>query len=259
MENNKFENKKLTKDNICVLLDFDRTITSCNSFDSWTIAGLATEKECIKHINDLYEMYRPIEMDYNIAVDEKNKKMEEWYNSCMKLYYKYNFNRNKLKEIIEQNHLIFRDGAKEFLEFLYKRKIPVVILSAGVGSVIEEFLKYKNCYYKNILLISNKFIYDNNGNAIKLENSLIHTMNKTSNGNLTGMWKLEFSKRPYRILIGDTIEDINMVSKEELSKTLKIAFLDDNKENLQKYRQKFDVVLTDENANFNKIIDIIDI
>ena len=175
----------------------------------------------------------------------------------MNLYYKYHLNKDKLKKVVKNSNIVFRKGAKEFLKYTYENNIPVVILSAGVGSVIKEFLKEKKCFFDNIFLISNTFIYNENGNAYGLENSLIHTMNKTVEGHLVGMWKEEFNKRQYRLLFGDTIEDINMTPKKDIEKTIKIGFLDQELENLQVYKEKFDIVLTKENATFDNVRKII--
>ena len=246
----------LTKENMCVLMDFDKTITNFNSLDSWAIAGMTAKEGCEQEINKLYEKYRPIEMDYSISYEEKNKQMEIWYNSCMNLYYKYKFNKEKLKDVVEIANLNFRKGAKEFLQYMYENKIPVVILSAGIGSVIKEFLNKENCFFDNILLISNNFIFDEDGNALKLENSLIHTMNKCINGKLKGMWKEKFKKREYRLLLGDTIEDIEMT--DNTKKTFKIAFLD-KLENIDVYKKEFDIILTKEDATFDEVRKIINI
>ena len=259
MEFIKEENIKLTNKNMCVLLDFDKTITTFDSLDSWDVAGMAADVGCGKEINKLYEKYRPIETDYNISYEEKNKQMEIWYNSCMNLYYKYHLNKYKLKEVVKNSKLIFRKGAKEFLKYTYENNIPVIILSAGVGSVIKEFLKENSCFFDNIFLISNTFLYDENGNAFKLENSLIHTMNKTVEGHLKGKRKEEFDKRPYRLLFGDTIEDINMTLKKDLEKTIKVGFLDEESENLSAYRENFDIVLTKKDATFDNARKIIKI
>ena len=246
----------LTKENMCVLMDFDKTTTSFDSLDSWAIAGMTAKEGCEQEINKLYEKYRPIEMDYSISYEEKNKQMEIWYNSCMNLYYKYKFNKEKLKDVVEIANLNFRKGAKEFLQYMYENKIPVVILSAGIGSVIKEFLNKENCFFDNILLISNNFIFDEDGNALKLENSLIHTMNKCINGKLKGMWKEEFKKREYRLLLGDTIEDIEMT--DNTKKTFKIAFLD-KLENIDVYKKEFDIIFTGEDATFDEVRKIINI
>ena len=164
-----------------------------------------------------------------------------------------------MQEAVKNSDLIFRKGAKELLEYTYENNIPVIILSAGVGSVIKEFLKEKKCYFENIFLISNTFIYDEDGNAFKLENYLIHTMNKTVEGHLKGKRREEYEKRPYRLLFGDTIEDINMTPKKDLEKTIKVGFLDEALENLNKYQEKFDIVLTKEDATFDEARKIIKI
>ena len=57
---------KLTKENMCILIDFDKTITSFDSLDSWAIAGMTAKKGCSIEIDKLYEKYRPIETNYNI-------------------------------------------------------------------------------------------------------------------------------------------------------------------------------------------------
>ncbi len=255
----KIENIKLTKENMYVLLDFDRTITSYESLDSWSIASMAADKGCQTEVDKLYDKYRPIEMEYNIPYEEKYKKMEEWYNSCMNLYYKYHLNKHKLKEAVKNGSLIFRKGAEEFLEYTYENHIPVIILSAGIGSVIKEFLKENNCFFDNIFLISNTFIYNENRDAYKLENYLIHTMNKTVEGHLRGERREKFDKRPYKLLFGDTIEDINMTPKKDLDKTIKVGFLDEELENLSAYKENFDIVLTKEDATFDKARKIVKI
>ena len=255
----RLKNIKLTKENMCVLLDFDKTLTSYESLDSWAVAGMAADEGCEAEVNKLYDKYRPIEMDYNISYEEKYKAMEEWYNSCMNLYYKYHLNKYKLQKAVKDSGLIFREGAKEFLEYTYENSIPVIILSAGIGSVIKEFLKEEKCYFENIFLISNTFLYDEDGNAFKLENYLIHTMNKTVEEHLKGKRKEEFEKRSYKLLFGDTIEDINMTPKKDLEKTIKVGFLDEALENLSAYQENFDIVLTKEDATFDKVRKIIKI
>ncbi len=255
----KIENIKLTKENMCVLIDFDRTITSYESLDSWDVAGMAADEGCKQEVSNLYNKYRPIEIDYNISYEEKYRQMEIWYNSCMNLYYKYHLNEHKLKELMKNSGLVFRKGAREFLQYTFENDIPVIILSAGVGSVIKEFLKENKCLFDNIFLITNTFLYDENGNAFKLENPLIHTMNKTVEGHLKGKRKEEFNKRNYKLLFGDTVEDIDMTPKKELDQTIKVGFLDEEMENLSKYRENFDIVLTNEDATFDNVRKIIKI
>ena len=68
---------------------------------------------------------------------------------------------------------------KNFFEAMYKNNIPVIILSAGIGNVIEGFLKENNCYFDNMKIISNFINFDNNGNINKFDGKIITSMNKT--------------------------------------------------------------------------------
>ena len=247
--------QKMNKDNICVFMDYDKTITSSESEDSWatTANKKAMGKEISNDLNKFYEKYGPIELDYTIDMKEKEKYMLEWYTKSMNLYYTYHLTKEKLKECIHNSHLELRNGAKDFLNRLYYRNIPVVIFSAGIGNVIEQFLKGKECYYNNITIIGNFIKFDENGDMIKFSDNIIHTLNK--NIDKLGDLKVKeiINEKEYRIAIGDLVEDIHMMGEYPEEKSLKIGFLNKNvTENLEVYKKNFDIVLTEDN-NFYDI------
>ena len=247
---NKF---KLNKNNAYILIDFDKTITCCEGDDSWAAVAnpKIVGKEIKNDIDKLYEKYRPIEMDYNISKQEKLKQMEIWYSECMNLYYNYKLTKNKIEESIKSSNIKFRKGVKDLLISLHKQNIPVIILSAGIGNTIEQFLKTNNCYFDDTMYIISNFIeFDRKGNVKKFDNSkIIHSLNKTINGHLPNESKKKIKNKKYKILVGDLIEDIKMVDKDDLNKTLTIGILTkemENEENLRLYNAKFNIVLTDE-------------
>lgn len=254
VNNEKIEKIKLNKDNFYVAIDFDRTITARESCDSWDASGNILGKGFKEKTYLLVEKYAPIELDYNISFKEKNKAMEEWYYETFRLYYEYHLTAEKLKESINSSNLIFRTGAKEFLENMYKINVPVVILSAGIGNVIEQFLQKNSCYYDNIYIISNFILFNESGNIKEYEGKLIHTLNKTMEGKLTHQFIEKIKNREYRLLLGDFIEDKKMVPSEEWEKTISIGFLDKNiQENLEVYTKNFDIVLTGNDATFENV------
>ena len=247
--------QKVNKDNICVFIDYDKTITSSESEDSWATSAnkKAMGQEIANDLNKLYEKYAPIELDYTIDMKEKEKYMLEWYTKSMNLYYTYHLTKEKLKNCVSNSYLKLREGAKDFLSKLYENQIPVIIFSAGIGNVIEQFLKEKNCYYNNITIISNFIKFDENGNMIKFSADMIHTLNK----NIDKLGDLKVKERiktkEYRIVIGDLVDDITMMGEYPESKSLKIGFLNKNiTENLEVYKKNFDIVLTEAN-NFYDI------
>ena len=95
----KIEKIQLKSNNFYVAIDFDRTITSEKGADSWDAVGNKLGKDFYKKINELYKKYRPIEVDYKIPFEEKNRAMERWYHECMELYYEYHLTKEKLEKL----------------------------------------------------------------------------------------------------------------------------------------------------------------
>jgi hypothetical protein len=51
-------------------------------------------------------------------------------------------------------------------------------MSAGPGDMILEYLKKEDIMNDNIHVIANLYEFDNIGNAIKIKEPIIHSMNK---------------------------------------------------------------------------------
>ena len=92
----------------------------------------------------------------------------------------------------------------------------------------------------------------------KFDNSqIIHTLNKNVKSNLQEEIS-DLKNREYKILLGDLCEDINMIPKDMWENTIKIGILNKNiEENLDIYRKSFDIVITDNDANFTVLNEII--
>ncbi len=253
LNNNKINQLGINNNNTYIVIDFDKTITSSDSSDSWdAVVNPRVVEEGIRNDMDkLYKKYRPIEMDYTISRQEKLKQMEIWYSECMNLYYKYKLTKDQIEKSIQISNIKFRKGAKELLILAHNNKIPVIILSAGIGNSIKQFLEENNCLFNDTMYIISNFIeFDDNGKVIKFDDSkMIHTLNKTMNGHLPEEFIYKVKDKQYKVLIGDLIEDIKMVNEKEKDTTLKIGILTkemEREENLKLYNEIFDVVLTDE-------------
>jgi 5'-nucleotidase len=241
----KIEKIQFNKENYCVVTDFDRTITTNVSMDSWDASGMTLGQEFKNELSELYHKYRPIEQSYTMPIEEKEKAMVEWYSKCMNLYFEYGLTQEKLEKSIENSNMIFREGAKEFLQESHKNNIPVIILSAGIGNVIKQFLKTNNCYFENMCIISNFIEFDENGNMKKFDNKkIIHTLNKRMEGHTPKEFEEKAKNRKYKLLFGDLIEDLKMVKPEEIENTVTVGLLENLDENLEIYNKNFDIVLT---------------
>ena len=255
----KYEQKniQLKHENMYVVMDFDGTITKYTKVDSWDVAGQGLGEDFKVELARLFNKYRPIELDYKISYEDKCKAMEDWYKQCINLYYKYNLTKNNLDKAIENCGIEFRDGIKTFFEYMNTKNVPVIILSAGIGNVIEGVLKNNNCYYENMYIISNFINFDEKGNIHKFNGEIINSTNKRLDKIQLGIWGKKLENRKYKLLLGDLIEDKNMLKSEEWDTTVTVGFIEKALENLPKFQDAFDIVLTNEDANYNKVMKIL--
>ena len=245
-----------TKDSIYVLTDFDHTLTSGDSTTSWGILEDSTylPAEYNQERQKLSNHYGPIEFDETIPEESKKISMNEWWTKHLNLFIKYRLSEEAvLNETSSLKTMILRPGTKELLKKLADDKIPVIIVSAGIGNYIESCLKSNNCYYDNIHIISN-FLKFENSYATGIKSNLIHSLNKNE-VSLSNEIKEYIQNRKNIILFGDHTGDTNMTQDKN---ALKIGFLEKNvTQNKPYYEEKFDLVCIE--SDFNEIINTITI
>lgn len=231
---------------IYVVTDFDRTLTKGNCMSSWNVLDNSPflPKEYSKETKKLFETYYPIEIDEALEEKIKNQFMVEWWTKHINLFKKYKLKEELIETTtINKETLEFRKGAKNFLENMYKRKIPVIIISAGFGNFIEQFLIKNDCNYNNIYIVSN-FIKFENGIAVGTKDHIIHSLNKDTN-HLPKKVKQQIRNRNHIILLGDAVADVKMVNKDQRKEALKIAFVEkDRRKNITYFKKEFDIICT---------------
>ena len=241
-------------DSIYVLTDFDRTITMGNSDSSWSILSKSNmvPKEYVEERQKFFNYYRPFEIDETLDYETKSKLMIEWWNKHIGLFVKYQLSEEVINTAARNLRVMsFRDDAREFLENMRDRNIPVIIISAGIGNFIEQFLIKNDCNFDNIYIVSN-FLKFENGIATGVSDNVIHSLNKNE-VSLPDEIKKLIANRKNIILLGDSIADIRMARDDARREALKIGFLEEKvDENKSYYSEQFDVVCTD-NTGYNEL------
>jgi len=252
----KLERIKLEKDNFYVVSDFDRTLTDGNANGTWEIlekSGI-NNNEYRKRTKELYNYYRPIEIDPMISEKERSEQMEIWWKKHVHLFYEFKLGEEDISESIKNSGLNYREGASEFLFQMKKDNVPVVIISAGIGNIISGFLKATNTDYENIKILSN-FIKFTNGIIDTFEGEVIHSFNK----NIVSLSEDIKETRKNILLLGDCIGDLKMVDNKKLEDTITVGFLEEEIEsNLPYFNKSFDIVLTEMGSFYelNKVLNI---
>lgn len=248
--------KNWNDESIHILADFDKTITSGNSDASWGILSKSCLvcKEYVKERQDMYDKYRPIELDENLDYNTKNDLMSEWWDKHINLLIKYKLSEDIINDAAKNLRVMsFREGGKEFLEDMKNRNIPIIIISAGIGNFIEQFLITNNCNFDNIYIVSN-FISFENGIAAGISENVIHSLNKNEVA-IPSNVKEVIKNRQNIILLGDSISDVRMVENRDNNNVLKIGFLEEKiEENMKYYEEQFDIVCID-NTSFIELFD----
>lgn len=237
----KVDNIRLTKGKFYVLIDFDRTLTKGNSISGWRV---------LYYSNLLGDDFT---RRYDEIHDKHNETWECRFKAYMDLLHEKNLDNQLIKEAVKKTDLELRDGAKEFLTKMHDMNIPVIIISCSLRNVIKEYLEFNNCHYSNIFIYSNYCDIEGKGK------NDIYQVTPHNKNQITFSKELDdiIKTKDYALLFGDIVDDVNMVSKDKLNKTITVGFLDKKiEENLELYKSTFDIVLTD-NSSFQEIEDVI--
>ncbi|KAF3505722.1 hypothetical protein F2Q69_00001881 [Brassica cretica] len=207
----------------------------------------------------LYEHYHPLEFSPLIPLEEKTKLMEEWWSKTHDLLIEGGLTFDAIKDSVANSSIAFRDGVAELFEFLEEKEIPVLIFSAGLADVIEEVLRQKlHRTFKNVKIVSNRMVFDDDGRLVSFKGKLIHVLNKNEhaldmaaplhdqlgvdNGG-EGEENAYVKQRINVLLLGDHMGDLRMSDGLNYESRISIGFLNDNVEkSLEGYRKAFDIV-----------------
>lgn len=242
---------KQGKNKLHVVADFDRTLTKAFVKGQKSPTAIAQIREgkyltpdYSPRAHKLFDIYHPIEISNEVDSKEKNEKMHEWWKKHFDLLIECGLNKKVIEEIVKKRGLKFRNGSLEFLSALHENNIPLIIMSAGPGDMISEYLKQEERLYENISIVANMLIFDKNGRFIKVKEPIIHSLNKHE----TELKKLpvykELLKRKNVLLLGDSLGDLGMIEGFDYDNLIRVGFLNENTDkNIEEFRKGYDVVI----------------
>jgi 2-hydroxy-3-keto-5-methylthiopentenyl-1-phosphate phosphatase len=266
-----------------VLCDFDATITTPNSLNSWSVIerhAFASSKIYFERTAAIRKHFRRIELAplSKISLDQKRSAMTEWWKIALGLLIDERPTRETLRAAVDElavgQDFALRAGVDEFLHTLNEMHVPVTILSAGIGDVVILLLKRFKLLLPNItvcrfevvdtaltdcerLLNDSNFIRwvsdDDNATAIGWQSDdVIHSMNKSFGSIVDGDYVRRLRSRTSAVVIGDTLGDAMMADGASLEHQLRIGYLNVNAGDggdassaarLVDYKRSFNVVL----------------
>ncbi|PON79822.1 Pyrimidine 5'-nucleotidase [Parasponia andersonii] len=245
-----------------VIADFDATLTRywVNGRRGTSSHGLLRQgnPEYDMKRRDLFYHYHPLEFSPTIPIEEKTKLMEEWWGKTHALLIEGGLTYDAIKQSVADSTIAFREGVAEIFELLEERDIPILIFSAGLADIIEEVLRQKlHKSFRNVKIVSNRMVFDENGCLVSFKGKTVHTLNKNELalemaaplheqlGDVDGPTydNASVKTRTNVLLLGDHLGDLGMSDGLNYETRISVGFLNDNVENsLDTYRNAFDIV-----------------
>lgn len=243
-----------------IITDFDRTITARNNdgsiaTTSWAIFAQVLPESYVVERKELFEHYRPIEIDTSLDIETRTKYMREWWNRHLDLLIRYKLSKDTVSQVAHKANITIRDGVAKFFKFTNKYKIPVLIFSAGIGDVVHVVLQ-KYIESHNAHIIANHFLYNSKDEVAGFQKEIIHTLNKNEYIIRHESYHQTIQEKKNCILFGDTLEDANMSDGLQHDVIIKIGFLNGDTSQLESFKKMYDIVLEDEKASFD-ILDLL--
>jgi len=253
-----FERKKAAiradgADKLHVLADFDRTLTYAivnGKRRNSMLAILRDEKyltpDYPAKAHALFDKYYPIEIDFSVPLSERKKAMQEWWKRHFELLIESKLSKKDIKKVAYSEEIKLRKGFSDFVDYLHERRVPLVIMSAnGMGEEsISLFLEKEKKLFSNVCIVTNTFEWDENGYLKKINEPIIHSLNKDETAIHEFPVYEKIKDRKNILLLGDSPGDAGMSDGFDAENILKIGFLNEKvEENLKHYQELFDVVL----------------
>lgn len=244
------------KQRLQIVSDFDRTISLCqydgkvcNTSNSVFETSRFISLEMREKFTELRNYYMDIEHNPKLTREEKIPYMIEWWRKSFNLVVQSGITKENLKEIVQNSQIHLKSGCDWFFYTTERNDIPLLIFSAGLGDIIQEWINSQYGSFKNQKIVSNFMKFENKTNKIiGFQDELIHVFNKNESELNDPEYEKYIENRHNLILLGDSTGDIDMsIGLSNINNILKIGFLNNNiDEMLPKYMELYDIVTIDD-------------
>lgn len=219
-ESKRAEFARLAADNLLVITDFDATITSGDSEQCHDVMG-NSKLLCSEFRREFAPL---LDWSTNTAIDGV-----EWWDVAHGLMIKYGMpQRNIIPRLVREAKMVPRPGALELLKRLEELNVPVLIVSAGLSDVIEEFLRQHGALSENVTVCSNRLNYQADTTPKSVAPSPpITSFTKEYAYSSASAFFAEHAKRRAVIQLGDSLTDVDPARHVPYDHLLSIGFVNE--------------------------------
>jgi len=234
---------------IIVITDFDATITSGDSEQCHDLVGGS------KLLPDGFrsEFAPLLDWTTNTNIDGV-----EWWDQAHALMIKHGTpQRNIIPRLVREAKMVPRPGALEMLQHLERNGIPVLIVSAGLTDVIEEFLRQHGALSENVTICSNRLNYeaDATPKSVAPEPPITSFTKEYAYSSASSFFSQHADRRGI-IQLGDSLTDVDPAKKVPYDHLLSIGFLNARPDG-RKHAEAFDAVVIGNNGSLRPVAELL--
>jgi len=237
-------------ENLLVITDFDATLTTGDSEQCHDLCGFS--RHMSKEFRD--EFSPLLDWQSNAAIDGV-----EWWDKAHELMVTHGMPpRPIIPRLVREAKMVPRPGSLELLKRLEQLNIPVLIVSAGLSDVIEEYLRQYGALSENITVCSNRLNYsaDSAPKSVSPEPP-ITSFTKTYAYSSASTFFAQHTSRRSVICLGDSITDIDAAKNVPYERCLNVGFLNDRPSGI-KHAETFDAVVLGNDGSLLPVADLIE-
>jgi len=186
----------------------------------------------------------------------------EWWDKAHELMLKHGMPpRPMLQRLVREAYMPPRHGALALLRKLEEMKVPVLIVSAGLSDVIEEFLRQHNALTENVTVCSNRLNYgaDSVPQSVSPEEPVTSFTKAAAYKNAAAFFRHHHARRMI-LVIGDSVTDIDAAHEVPYDESLSVGFLNSRPATaMTKYADTFDAVVLGNGGSLDPLTDLVEL
>jgi 5'-nucleotidase len=237
-------------DNLLVITDFDATITTGDSEQCHDVMGNSRLLDA-----DFRREFAPL-LDWltNTSIDGV-----EWWDEAHRLMIEHGTPpRAIIPRLVREAKMVPRPGALELLKRLEDLQVPVLIVSAGLSDVIEEFLRQHGALSENVTVCSNRLNYEADSTPSSVAPTPpITSFTKQYAYSSASAFFAEHAKRKAILQLGDSLTDVDPARHVPYEHLLSVGFVNERPDPT-KHIETFDAVVQGNHGSLLPVTDLLE-
>jgi len=238
---------------LLVITDFDATVTAGHSEQCHDL--VAASQMLPKAFRD---EFAPL-LDWTTNADIDGV---DWWHKAHEIIIKHGVpTRPIIPRMVRQASMPARPGAFDLLTKLADMNVPVLIVSAGLSDVIEEYLRQHNMLTENVTVCSNRLNYGADSVPQSVSPSQpITSFTKASAYSMAGAFFRHHMQRRYIICLGDSVTDIDAAQEVPYDEILSVGFMNSRPATaMTKYADTFDAVVLGNDGSLAPLAELVNL